>query len=150
MTAGNAVLAELNNVIGSLRSAQGWGTWDLLGGGLIATAIKHSRVNDAKKSVHRVQQKLMIFLRELKDVDLNIKPGVSIDIGAFAAFADYFFDGLIVDWVVQSRIKNSLANAVLQKDKVADVLGILKSALEKSQQELDRLKKEKQILVESI
>jgi len=33
---------------------------------------------------------------------------------------------------------------------VADVLGILKSALEKSQQELDRLKKEKQILVESI
>ncbi|HBC94973.1 MAG TPA: hypothetical protein DCZ10_19260, partial [Pelotomaculum sp.] len=38
MHAGDAVLKEVNGVIGSLRSAQGWGTWDLLGGGLLSTA----------------------------------------------------------------------------------------------------------------
>jgi len=150
ITAGNAVLAEVNGVIDSLRSAQNWGTWDLLGGGLISTAIKHSKIDNARDSVHRVQQKLMIFLRELRDVDPNLKSGVSIDIGAFATFADYFFDGLIADWVVQSRIKNSLANTVLQRNKVIDTLGVLQNALEKSRQELERLKGEKQILVENM
>ena len=150
MHAGDAVLKEVNGVIGSLRSAQGWGTWDLLGGGLLSTAIKHSRVNDARDSVHRVQQKLMIFSRELKDVDPYLKSGVAIDIGGFASFADYFFDGLIVDWIVQSRIKNSLANAVLQRDKVDNILEVLKHTLAKSEQELERLKRERKSLIESM
>lgn len=150
MHAGDAVLKEVNGVIGSLRSAQGWGAWDLLGGGLISTAIKHSRVNDARDSVHRVQQKLMVFSRELKDVDPYLKSGVAIDIGGFASFADYFFDGLIADWIVQSRIKNSLENAVLQRDKVDNILEVLKHTLEKSEQELERLKRERQSLIESM
>jgi hypothetical protein len=150
MHAGDAVLKEVNGVIGSLRSAQGWGTWDLVGGGLLSTAIKHSRVHDARDSVHRVQQKLMVFSRELKDVDPYLQSGVAIDIGGFASFADYFFDGLIVDWIVQSRIKNSLANAVLQRDKVDNILEVLKHTLAKSEQELERLKRERKSLIESM
>ena len=121
LAAGNAVLAEVEHVVDSLKSAQGWGAWDLLGGGLISTAIKHSRINDARDSVHQVQQKLLIFQKELKDLDLCLKPGISIDIGKFTTFADYFFDGLIVDWIVQSRIKNSLADVVSLRNKMIDV-----------------------------
>jgi hypothetical protein len=144
------VLAEINEVIDSLRDAKDWGTWDLLVGGLISTAIKHSKIDKARDAVHRVQQKLIIFLRELKDVDPYLGPGVSIDIGSLVTFADYFFDGLIIDWVVQSRIKNSLANVVSQRQKVAEALDSLEKALGKSQQELDRLTREKQILIENI
>lgn len=150
INAGDAVLEEINGVINSLRSAQNWGTWDLLGGGLISTAVKHSRINDARDSVHRVQQKLMIFSRELKDVNPYLKSGVAIDIGGFATFADYFFDGLIADWIVQSRIKNSMEYAVLQKDKVNETLSVLKYSLGKSQQEMERLTKEKQVLIENM
>jgi chromosome segregation ATPase len=150
ITAGNLVLAEINEVIDSLRDAKDWGTWDLLVGGLISTAIKHSKIDKARDAVHRVQQKLIIFLRELKDVDPYLGPGVSIDIGSLVTFADYFFDGLIIDWVVQSRIKNSLANVVSQRQKVAEALDSLEKALGKSQQELDRLTREKQILIENI
>lgn len=150
INAGDAVLEEINGVINSLRSAQSWGTWDLLGGGLISTAVKHSRINDARDSVHRVQQKLMIFSRELKDVNPYLKSGVAIDIGGFATFADYFFDGLIADWIVQSRIKNSMENAVLQKDKANETLSVLKYSLGKSQQEMERLTKEKQVLIENM
>lgn len=150
ITAGNAVLAEMDKVIDSLRDAKDWGVWDMLAGGIISTAIKHSKIDKARDAVHRVQQKLMIFLRELKDVDPHLGPGVSIDIGALATFADYLFDGLIIDWVVQSRINNSLANVVSQEKKVADTLDFLNNALEKSQQELVWLTREKQILVENI
>lgn len=150
ITAGNAVLAEMDGVFDSLSSAQSWGTWDLLGGGLISTAIKHSKIDDARDAAHRVQQKLMIFLRELKDVKPNLKPGLATDIGGLATFADYFFDGLIADWIVQSGIKNSLKNIVLQRKKVDATLGILKNTLGKSQQELERLKREKHTFVENI
>ncbi len=147
IAAGNAVLEEVNHVIDSLKSAQGWGTWDLLGGGLISTAIKHSRINDARDSVHQVQQKLLIFLRELKDLDLCLKPGISIDIGKFTAFADYFFDGLIIDWIVQSGINNSLTGAVSLKNKMIENVRYLQEALENNQIQLSRVKQEKETLI---
>lgn len=147
IAAGNAVLEEVNHVIDSLKSAQGWGTWDLLGGGLISTAIKHSRINDARDSVHQVQQKLLIFQRELKDLDLCLKPGISIDIGKFTAFADYFFDGLIIDWIVQSGINNSLTGAVSLKNKMIENVRYLQEALENNQIQLSRVKQEKETLI---
>mgnify|MGYP001559106142 CR=1 FL=1 len=33
---------------------------------------------------------------------------IDINIGSFETFADYFFDGLISDWVVQSGIHELL------------------------------------------
>ncbi|HLO13546.1 MAG TPA: hypothetical protein VK206_01865, partial [Anaerolineales bacterium] len=48
ITAGKDVLAGLERVISSLEDAEGWGTWDLLGGGLISTAMKHSGIDDAR------------------------------------------------------------------------------------------------------
>jgi hypothetical protein len=42
LEAGRKVLAGLEEVLRSLESAQGWGVWDMIGGGLLATAAKHS------------------------------------------------------------------------------------------------------------
>ena len=33
--------------------------------------------------------------------------GVNINTGDFLSFADYFFDGFVVDWMVQDRINNA-------------------------------------------
>ena len=97
---------ELGLVIESLESAEGWGTWDILGGGLLSTAAKHSHIDDAKDYAHNTKFALLRFQNELSDVSLTMNIDINID--SFETFADYFFYGLISDWVVQSGICESL------------------------------------------
>jgi hypothetical protein len=118
--AGESVRESLQRVIDSLSSAAGWGTWDLLGGGFISTAIKHSRIDDARSHVHEAQMRLKRFERELADVRLDVN--VVIDIGSFATFADYFFDNLITDWIVRSRIEQSRESANGAHERVQQAL----------------------------
>ena len=146
--AGKAVLAGLDGVVGFLKSARNWGTFDLLGGGLIATAVKHSRIDRARESVHHVQQLLRIFQRELADIDS--RTDIEIDIGSFARFADYFFDGLIVDWVVQSKIGRSLDSAVQAAERVRSVVQQLQSNLKDAQTKRNVIEQQKQQLIEQV
>ena len=44
---------------------------------------------------------LYILFYLAQQVNLNINTG------DFLSFADYFFDGFVVDWVVQDRINNA-------------------------------------------
>lgn len=48
--AGKDVGYALDQMIGQLDSAAGWGTWDILGGGMLATMAKHGRMNDAQNA----------------------------------------------------------------------------------------------------
>lgn len=50
--AGKDVVSGLDKVIDSLKGAANWGTWDMLGGGVISTAIKHSKIDNAKSSLN--------------------------------------------------------------------------------------------------
>jgi DNA repair exonuclease SbcCD ATPase subunit len=98
LNAGHGVISGVDRVIEALESATHWGTWDLLGGGIIATAIKHSRVDDARDAIYDVQVKMSQLTRELADV--RESGGLQIDITELETFADYFIDGLIFDWIV--------------------------------------------------
>jgi hypothetical protein len=144
--AGKAVLNVLDKVVNSLKSAKNWGTFDMLGGGLIATAVKHSRIDRARESIHQVQQQLRIFERELADV--GSKAEIRIDISSFATFADYIFDGLIVDWIVQSKIGKSLESAVHVAERIRRVLRQLQDNLKKSQDKCQDIKWQKQKILE--
>ncbi|MBW5446822.1 hypothetical protein GE107_12185 [Cohnella sp. CFH 77786] len=42
--------------------------------------------------------------------------------GPFLTFSDYFFDGLISDWMVQGRIRDSIDSVQRHSDQVNDVL----------------------------
>ncbi len=146
--AGNHALALLQKVQDSLGSAQGWGVWDMLGGGLIVTAVKHSRIDDARQHVHSAQQALHSFVRELKDVNPHLLNDITIDIGGFATFADYFFDGLIADWIVQSRINDSLDNVSNMLKKVDNTLRSLQQELRIVQNRLSEGYKKRQKTIE--
>jgi hypothetical protein len=137
ITAGNDVISSLEQVIKSLESAESWGTWDILGGGLLTTAIKHSRIDDAQNDINIVQRRMSQFTRELADIRQQVELG--IDLGAFESFADYFFDGLIVDWVIQSKISASLDRSKQAKQKIVRVvkeLEELKKNVQNKQREL--------------
>ena len=63
------------------------------------------------------------FSKELADVDKRID--LNIDIGSFLTFADYLFDGLIADMMVQSRIseaKRQVARAIKQVEEIKEIL----------------------------
>jgi len=123
--AGKDVLSGLEGVLESLESAKSWGTWDVLGGGLISTVVKHNRIDQARSGIHEVQAKLSSFDRELSDVGERIQLG--IDIGEFETFADYFFDSLIFDWAVQSKINQSLERARNAKGTLTQVIEELRT-----------------------
>lgn len=127
LAAGEAVAVELNHAIQALSSAEGWGTWDMLGGGLIATSIKHSRIDEAQTYAQNATCALGRFQRELSDV--NLSKDLDINIGSFNTFADYFFDGLIVDWVVQSKVEQSLNSVRSTSENVTDVMHALSQRL---------------------
>ncbi|MBN2773784.1 MAG: hypothetical protein JXR31_06015, partial [Prolixibacteraceae bacterium] len=120
--------------------AKGWGTFDVLGGGMIATAVKHSHIDQAKSEIQQVQYLLKRFVRELKDVKMNMDQEMVADFGGFNKVADFFFDNLIFDWVVQSRIHKTLDNLNVTKIKIGRTLAFLKKKSENIKKEYNSLK----------
>lgn len=114
--AGEKALESAEKTIESLDSAEGWGVWDMLGGGMISTMIKHNHIDKAKKYAEDTQRQLGRFKREIADI--NMITNLDISIGALESFADYFFDGLIFDWIVQSEIGKSLDSVKNVKNQI--------------------------------
>lgn len=100
--AANEALHHLYAAQDRLRSAGNWGIADMLGGGFLTTLIKHSRMSDAERELTEARGALRRFARELQDVDALLPTEIRCD--DFLGFADYFFDGVIADWMMQSRI----------------------------------------------
>lgn len=123
--AGNQALSSLRQAKESLNSAGNWGILDMLGGGLISTFVKHSKMNDAESLVQQARNDLKRFQRELMDVDTIAD--FHIETGDFLSFADYFFDGLIVDWLVQTRINEAKQQVDTAIQKVEEALRKLRA-----------------------
>lgn len=106
--AGTGARYKGNDIKVSLNKAKSWGTYDMLGGGLIATMAKRSHIDEAQVKLASFRGALRVFNKELEDVGKNIK--ADLDMSEFLKFADWFFDGFFVDWAVQSKITNALEN----------------------------------------
>ncbi len=142
---GDHALDSLESLIESLSSAGAWGTWDVIGGGLVATAVKHSHINASREHAAEAQADLRSFERELQDVRLDAALEVQID--GFLTFADYFFDGLISDWVVQMKIKGSRDEAVKVRQQVAATLKALDERATATEKGIAALEKERRDLL---
>ena len=103
--AGRRALNSLQAAKENLNSAKNWGLVDMFGGGSFTTLLKHSKMDQAKRNMEQAKYDLRSFSRELNDV--NMACNLHIDTGYFLSFADYFFDGFVVDWMVQDRINNA-------------------------------------------
>lgn len=115
--AGERALRSLEIAQEKLNSARNWGIVDLLGGGFITDMIKHSKLNDASSYIEDAKRDLRIFQRELRDVSISLH----MDIGGFLTFADFFFDGLVADFLVQSKIaeiREQVQEAIYQVERM--------------------------------
>ena len=144
-SAGNSALSTARQVLDSLGSAEGWGTWDLLGGGLLADMAKHSHLDEAQGAIEHLQSQLRCFKTELADVTIHADMQVNVD--GFLRFADYFFDGLFADWAVMDKISQSQSQVQNTKNQIESVLSRLSSNMSAVEQEQAQVKKKLDTLV---
>lgn len=145
ISAGNAALSTTQQVLSSLDSAEGWGTWDLFGGGLVADLAKHSHLDEAQGAIEQLQSQLRRFKTELADVTIQADMQVNVD--GFLRFADYFFDGLFADWAVLDKINQSQSQVQNTKSQIASVLSRLDSMMRTLEQEQVQIKSKQDTLV---
>ncbi|MGG6313830.1 hypothetical protein [Paenibacillus macerans] len=133
LRAGQSAQSDLSAAEEDLHSAKNWGTYDMLGGGMLSTHIKHGRIDEAMSHIHTARQSLQRFERELRDVGTNGPD--NLEIGGFLKFSDYFFDGLVSDWLVQGQINDSLDQVRANSAAVNEVQRGLESAKRKLESE---------------
>lgn len=140
VAAGEKSLRSLEEVREKLQSAKNWGTWDILGGGLISNIGKHSAIDEANKIAVDVQEDLRSFTKELADV--NEFTDIQVNLSSFASFADFFFDGIFADWFVQTKINDSLDNVNSTMYKIDEIIINLKQNQIRLEKDIDKNKEE--------
>ncbi|MBP3311856.1 MAG: hypothetical protein J6L72_06435 [Butyricicoccus sp.] len=133
IAAGRTALNTVGRILSELNSAEGWGTWDMIGGGLLTDLAKHSHLDSAQNQIAQLQEELRRFKTELADVTIHADLQVSID--GFLRFADYFFDNLFTDWMVMDKIGKSKAQIQDTKQQIESVLSRLDAMLTAAEQE---------------
>ena len=102
LTAGENALQSLYAASEQLDSARNWGIVDLLGGGFFTDLIKMGK---AEKYLSQARYYLQQFQKELRNVAAD--DTIQLQTGDFLSFADFFFDGVVADYLVQSRINET-------------------------------------------
>ena len=137
ISAGYSARGTADRILSELEDADGWNTWDILGGGGIITHMaKHSHLDEAQDLVQELQSQLRRFKTELADIQISANMQVNID--GFLRFADYFFDGLFADWAVGDKISQSLSsvsNTKSQINRMLDKLNDLERAVDQKIQQ---------------
>ena len=110
---------SLTNALNALNSARGWGIYDILGGGVISTFIKHSKMDDASDYLEEAQRDLQIFNKELSDI--KGLDGINLSTNDVWGVSDWLFDSFLTDWIVQGRIneaREQIRHAIDQVDSI--------------------------------
>ena len=141
INAGSSAQATADRILGELESADNWNTWDMFGGGgMITHMAKHSHLDQAQDLTEELQQKLRRFKTELADIQITADSQVNID--GFLRFADYFFDGLFVDWSVGNRIKQSRTSISDTRKQITRTLDQLNAMEQETLRQIERIQKE--------
>ncbi len=121
--AGERALDSLREAKNQLNSARNWGIYDMIGGGLISSMIKHSKIDQANEWMDQANRDLRCFAKELRDVDGE---DLQIDTGSLVTMLDIFCDNFFSDLLVQQKINDGRARIDALSDRIEDVLYTLK------------------------
>ena len=139
--AGYDALSDIGTTEESLSSAEGWGTWDVFGGGLISDMAKYSHLDEAQRQINTLQRSLSRFRTELADVDIRMD--IQIEVDSFLRFADYFFDNIFTDWAVLDRIRNTQSQIQQVDGSVRTIVSRLERNLEQCRQDIQQTAQER-------
>lgn len=128
--AGQDAQMRLHRIQEALRSAKGWGIYDLLGGGLISGMMKRIRMEKAQQQIEELRGSLERFNSELKDV--QVQCSASAELSEWLNITDLVFDDPLSDWLSLSKIKDAKAEI----DRTAEEVTALLAKLEGSRGKL--------------
>jgi hypothetical protein len=136
---GQYLLLALERAEKALSSAGNWGVYDMMGGGVISTHIKRSRMDDAQTAIMDAGRRLRRFQKELEDVKMAVN--TELHLGGLLSFADYFFDNLFVDWMVQDKIRKAETQVKDGLSAVRSTLRVLNNEIREHKVKLELLER---------
>lgn len=113
----DALKLSLKSAEEGLSSAKNWGIFDIVGGGMLSSLIKHDNIERAAGYLKDASQKAQALNRELLDIDLVIDMD-GIDIDGFTKTFDIFFDNIFSDLAVQDEIHKAYDNIMIHQSKM--------------------------------
>ena len=146
--AGVRARSTLTDASYALHEASNYSTWDtFLGGGLIATALKHEKLDESNSQLHLAQIALQRFSNELLDIKDLRQEALKIEPDGFVKFTDFFFDNIFTDWSIHSKITTSLNQISRVQDDVSNTLNELEQKITLTiQKEAEILHQKEEIL----
>lgn len=127
IVAGDMALNSLYAAQEKLNSAKGWSWLDMFGGGFLTDMIKHSKMDEASRCMENAKYNLKKFQKELSDINLSLD--LRMEVGGFLSFADFFFDGLVADYLVQSKIEDARRQVADAINMISDILCTLRASV---------------------
>lgn len=146
--AGKQAFRKLTDAGNKLQDAKSYSTWDtFLGGGFVATALKHDKLEETNSYLHETQIALQRFQNELLDVKEMRQDTLAIHSDGFVMFTDYFFDNIFTDWSIHSKITTAMNQISRIQDDVANTLSDLEQKLTMTIEKEQELLQEKQSIL---
>jgi hypothetical protein len=134
----------LDQLSRTLNSASGWSTYDtFFGGGMISSAIKHSRLDEAAKEAEYADRCLMVLRTELADLGGTPQAGWSIPVDGLTRFVDVWFDNVFTDLAVRERIRTATDNVGTCLRRVRNLIGDLGRRTDHAHNRLTAIDKER-------
>lgn len=144
--AGDAALTALERTKSALNTASNWGLFDLAGGGgMMTSMVKHSYLDDAATQARQAQRALNRFRKELAEAGERLQLAIEVDF--VSSFVDGFFDNIVVDWIMQSRINNARQQCIDFIRRTSEALENCKVGLRKLDAKLQEAKDQQQKLL---
>lgn len=145
ITAGKQALDSANRVKKHLGSADGWATWDVIGGGILADIGKYDAIDHAKQEISELQYLLRGFKTELADV--KIEMDVKVEIGEFLYLTDMFFDNFFADWAVADKISNARKQIDKTIQQIENTLDRLEEMMKDSEEAYNNEKEKRETFI---
>ncbi len=147
--AADAATAALSDVQEMLQSASGWSTYDTwFGGGMLASSIKHDRMDQAAQLAVVADQRLAVLRRELADVTgATHSTAPQLELGNWTKFADVWFDNFFTDLGVADRISMARQQVDDSAAKVGQLRGRLTARADQARTRLAAIETERRGLL---
>ena len=145
ISAGRQAMDHIRLALDDLGCAEGWSSWDILGGGLIVDAMKYSSMDDAQRRMEEVQSDLRRYRAELSDVAQTASFDLQPD--GFLHFADFFWDNIFADFAVRDKIYQAQDQMQDLKIQISRIQTELERELKETEQGLAALQSEKKELI---
>jgi hypothetical protein len=147
ISAANRARQALDLVADRLGSASSWSTYDAFGGGYLASAEKHDRLDEAARAAAAAELHLGVLRTELAELGTVQPVAEHVDVGTGTVFLDTLLDNFVTDWSVADRIDKAVHSVQANLALVTQLHTTLHTQAESTRSRLATLTTERHTLL---